>query len=242
VGSTYRRLARIGKAAGWITVTEDPCRQGLVARVPLTLTPKLMSVVARLRDLLDLDARPDAIASHFASDPLLGRLVRARPGLRVPGAFDRFEVAVRAVLGQEVSVKAASTVAARLVGELGAPFPDPHALARTSVAAVRALGMPERRARAVVELARAVADGRVDLDADHDPERVTRALVALPGIGPWTAQYVAMRALRWPDAFPVSDLVLLRRMNLASPRAAQDRARAWRPWRSYAVMHLWSQS
>nr|WP_276604298.1 hypothetical protein [Nannocystis pusilla] len=125
---------------------------------------------------------------------------------------------------------------------LSAAFPPPDALARAALAEVRAIGLPERRAQALVTLAAAVADGRVDLSLGADPERTVAALEALPGIGPWTAQYVAMRSLRWPDGFPGGDLVVRRALEVTTTRAAEARAAAWRPWRAYGVLHLWSSA
>nr|WP_276572661.1 hypothetical protein [Nannocystis pusilla] len=159
-------------------------------------------------------------------------------------------MAARAVLGQQVSVRAATTLCARLVARFGGPvpkllpgltavFPAPAVLARAELADVRAIGLPEQRARTLITLAGAVADGRVDLSIGADPDRAVAALESLPGIGPWTAQYVAMRALRWPDGFPGGDLVVRRALNVTTTRAAEARTAAWRPWRAYGVMHLW---
>nr|WP_276599392.1 hypothetical protein [Nannocystis sp. SCPEA4] len=159
-------------------------------------------------------------------------------------------MAARAVLGQQVSVRAATTLCARLVARFGRPvpkllpgltavFPAPDVLARADLADVRAIGLPEQRARTLITLAGAVADGRVDLSIGADPDRAVAALESLPGIGPWTAQYVAMRALRWPDGFPGGDLVVRRALNVTTTRAAEARTAAWRPWRAYGVLHLW---
>ncbi|HET9554783.1 MAG TPA: adenosine deaminase, partial [Anaeromyxobacteraceae bacterium] len=161
-------------------------------------------------------------------------------------------VAIRAVLGQQVSVRGATTLAARLVAAFGEPldgatpplgrlFPGAARLAGARVEEVRGLGMPEARARTIVELSRALAEGRVDLSAGADPERAVAALLALPGVGPWTAQYLAMRALRWPDAFPAGDLGVRRALGLDAVRDVEARARGWSPWRAYAVMHLWCE-
>jgi AraC family transcriptional regulator of adaptative response / DNA-3-methyladenine glycosylase II len=202
-----------------------------------------------VRRTFDLAADPARIALAFRSDALLARLVKRRPGLRIPGGWDPFECAVRAVLGQQVSVAAARTLAARLVARVGRPiasaedglthlFPTPADLA---TADLDGLGLTKVRICALKALAGAVADGDV---AFHDPvEHATAALAALPGIGAWTAQYVALRALNEPDAFPASDLVLRRmaavnRTPLAV-RALEALAETWRPWRGYAAMHLW---
>jgi AraC family transcriptional regulator of adaptative response / DNA-3-methyladenine glycosylase II len=200
--------------------------------------------------LFDLDAEPEAIARVFSRDPRLAPSVRARPGLRVPGAIDGFELAVRAVLGQQVSVRAATTLAGRLTAAFGEPAPpDPHdggrldrlpvtadRLAAVSPDDVAAVGMPLSRARTVVELARAAAGGTLDLRPGADPDATITRLIELPGIGPWTAQYIAMRALHWPDAFPATDLVIRRVLGNDAARASER----WRPWRAYAAMHLWA--
>jgi AraC family transcriptional regulator of adaptative response / DNA-3-methyladenine glycosylase II len=199
--------------------------------------------------MFDLSADPSCIARAFRSDPLLGPFVVRRPGLRIPGAWDPFECAVRAVLGQQVSVAAARTLAARLVLRAGATvaglpdglthaFPSPSRLADANL---DGLGLTGTRVGAVRALARAVAAG--DLDLAGSVETVTAGLTALPGFGAWTAQYVALRALGEPDAFPAADLVL-RKMaangnGVLTVRELETRADAWRPWRSYAVMHLW---
>jgi AraC family transcriptional regulator of adaptative response / DNA-3-methyladenine glycosylase II len=218
-----------------------------VAEAPAAALPLLMQ---RARLVLDLAADPARIAAALAPDPLIGPLVAQRPGVRIPGAWDPFECAVRAVLGQQVSVAAGRTFAARLVERCGEPlpggaaglthlFPTPARVARTNLAG---LGLTGARSAALKALARAALEGRVDFSAS--PAEVTAALAALPGIGPWTAQYVALRALGEPDALPHGDWVL-RRMAappgaaLLSARALEERARRWRPWRGYATVQLW---
>ena len=172
------------------------------------------------------------------------------PGLRVPGAFDGFELAVRAILGQRISVAAATTLAGRVAATFGEPLetpfpslsragPTPTRLACAQEADLTALGISAARARCIIALARAVASGVIDLQSGIDAESVIPALLELPGIGDWTAQYIAMRALRWPDAFPAGDLGLLKAMGATSPRRMLELAAAWRPWRAYAAMYLW---
>jgi AraC family transcriptional regulator, regulatory protein of adaptative response / DNA-3-methyladenine glycosylase II len=240
-GGIYRRTVKVGAASGIVSVENDAVRSALLARVPVALVRDLGAIITRLRVLFDLDARPDAIVASLASDPHLGALVRARPGLRVPGAFDPFETAVRAVLGQQVSVRAATTLAGRLAAALGpAPlFPTAELIAAAGEGTIAALGMPLSRARTLVALARAVLDGRVILDHHADAEVTAAALQALPGIGPWTASYIALRALHWPDAFPAGDLGVRKALGGASEQQALLMAEPWRPWRGYAVMHLW---
>ena len=247
-GTTYRRTARIGDATGWIEV--EVTARGIVAQVSLGLRAALPAVVTRLRALFDLDARPAAIAAVLGRDRRLARGVSARPGLRVPGAFDGLEVAVRALLGQQVSVRAASTLAGRLVARFGEALETPHegldrlfptADALRGTAEIAAIGLPRARAAALEALAATVAAG-MRLERGADAEQVIGDLVALPGIGPWTANYIAMRALGWPDAFPSGDLVLRRALGDCTAKDAERRAERWRPWRAYAVMHLWREA
>jgi AraC family transcriptional regulator of adaptative response / DNA-3-methyladenine glycosylase II len=178
--------------------------------------------------------------------------VRARPGLRLPGAFDPFEAAARAVLGQQISVAAARTIAGRLAERLGLPivtphaaltrlFPTPAAIAGASTEALATLGVPGRRVATLRALAAAVAGGRLSLDGAAEPARLVDELTALPGIGQWTAHYLAMRALGWPDAFPEDDLGLRRALGDVSGAAARAIAERWRPWRAYGATHLWTE-
>jgi AraC family transcriptional regulator of adaptative response / DNA-3-methyladenine glycosylase II len=249
-GGAYARTVRLGEHRGWVRVRPHPDRHALVVELPAALTPVLPALLGRLRDLFDLSARPDVVAAHLARDPLLAGAVARNPGLRVPGAFDGFELAMRAILGQQVSVAAATTLAGRVVAAFGepvaAPYPALQRLAPTAsrIAAVpvedlAALGIVGTRARSIVALATEVAAGRLRLEAGADVERTTAQLVALPGIGAWTAQYVAMRALRWPDAFPKEDVVLRKVLGGLTAAGAEARSAAWRPWRSYATLHLW---
>jgi AraC family transcriptional regulator, regulatory protein of adaptative response / DNA-3-methyladenine glycosylase II len=212
----------------------------------------LSTAVQRCRQLFDLDADPAAVAEVLGGDPMLAPLVAARPGLRVPGAADGFELAVRAILGQRVSVGAATSFAGRLVAALGKPlaapdgglthrFPSAEALAGADFT-----GLPVTRGGAVAlrAVARAVADGEIELHRGADRERTVRALLALPGVGSWTVAYIAMRALGDPDAFPVTDLGLRRALEArdlpTDPPQVTAHAERWRPWRAYAVLHLWS--
>lgn len=249
VGDDYRRVVAIGGAVGAIRVRAHGARDALLLDVSPSLVPHLMPIVARVRRQFDLDARPDAIARVLGADPVLAPLVRARPGLRLPGAFDPFEAAIRAMLGQQVSVAGATTLAGRFADafgetvELGAGltmrFPSADEVARTTVDRIAKLGMPGARAAAILGLARAIAQRTVRLDDTRDLDAFVAGLVALPGIGPWTAHYLAMRALHVPDAFPAADLGVKKALD-ATPRECERRAEAWRPYRSYAVMHLWT--
>jgi AraC family transcriptional regulator of adaptative response / DNA-3-methyladenine glycosylase II len=250
-GVRYARTVRIGEARGWVTVEPSPHLAALVARVSTSLASALPTLLTRLRCLFDLDARPDVIADQLGTDPVLARAIGVLPGLRVPGSVDGFELAVRAILGQRISVAAATTLAGRLATSFGEPAetpfpglarlsPTPERLALASPEELVSLGIAPPRARAIGELARAVADRRIVLEQGTHPELMIARLKELPGIGDWTAHYIAMRALRWPDAFPAADLGLLRASKATSAVELAKRAESWRPWRSYAAMLLWN--
>jgi AraC family transcriptional regulator, regulatory protein of adaptative response / DNA-3-methyladenine glycosylase II len=243
-GKRYRRTIRLAKATGWIEVAPSPKRTTLRVLASTSLASATPIVLARVKNLFDLACRPDDIAQA------LGALAKEHPGLRLPGAIDGFEIAVRAILGQQVTVKAAATLAARFVKAFGEPIETPHAgLERTfprpaTIAAldhsrIAELGIIASRAKAIVALAGEIAHGRLSLEPSSGVEGTIAALEKLPGVGPWTAQYIAMRALAWPDAFPHPDVAVLKAMKETNGRRALERANAWRPWRAYAVLHLW---
>ena len=284
---SYHRVVHIGGHTGLLHVSRDPKPGALQALVSPALAPVLMPLVARLRRAFDLDARPDAIARDLGRDPLLAPHLRARPGLRVPGSFDDFEIAARAVLGQQVSVRAATTLAGRLVARFGVALPDlapgltglteltpgltglteltpgltgltadltgltpgltglthrfPTAdeLARRSPAELAAIGLPAARAATLHALALAFSRGPLR-EPPGDPEGFAAVLRTIPGVGEWSAQYLVLRGLHHPDAFPAGDLVLRKALDGLSPRAIAARAAAWRPWRAYAALHLWT--
>jgi AraC family transcriptional regulator of adaptative response / DNA-3-methyladenine glycosylase II len=250
-GNAYLRTIREGEARGWVKVEPARDRNHLIVEVSSELAPALPALLFRLRGLFDLDARPDVIAAQLGFDPTLETALRRHPGVRVPGCVGGFELAVRAILGQRISVAAATTLAGRLALDRGeaveTPFPQlsrlsprPECLAEAAPERLGALGISQLRARAIVELAQAICDRRLELTPGTDPEVTVARLKELPGIGEWTAHYVAMRALRWPDAFPASDLGLLKASGARSPRELATRAEAWRPWRAYAAMILWN--
>ncbi|HEY8339881.1 MAG TPA: AlkA N-terminal domain-containing protein [Egibacteraceae bacterium] len=246
----YRRALSLPHGDGVVTLT--PARDHVACHLRLSDLRDLAPAVQRCRRLLDLDADIAAVEEVLGADPHLGPLVRARPGLRVPGTVDAAELALRAVVGQQVSVAAARTIAARLVARYGKPldapdgtithrFCDPAALADADPAT---LPLPRSRARALVRLAAALAGGEVVVDPGADRDEAVAALRALPGIGEWTASYVALRGLGDPDALPAADLGLRRaaaRLGLPDdPAGLRRAARAWRPWRAYAAEHLWT--
>jgi AraC family transcriptional regulator of adaptative response / DNA-3-methyladenine glycosylase II len=206
----------------------------------------LFSIVERIRSMFDLNADWASIVKTLAGDPALSASVRAAPGIRVPGSWNGFELAVRAILGQQVTVRGATSLAGRLAAEFGKKFdgpnglthlfPSPEALASAKLTSV---GLTGARAETIRTLARAVRSGKIKFEGVVDSEEFLRRLCEIPGIGAWTAQYVAMRALGEPDAFPSSDLGLLRALSLSSAREAERRSDPWRPWRAYAAMYLW---
>jgi AraC family transcriptional regulator of adaptative response / DNA-3-methyladenine glycosylase II len=252
VGDRYQRTVRIAEHAGLVSVGAGPTGPGLEVELSPSLLPVLVPLLTRLRRLLDLDADPAAVREHLGRDRLLAALVKRHPGIRVPGAMEGFDAALRAVLGQQVSVRAASTLAGRLAALLGEPlgpelaaqslsrFPVTAArLADASEAAVAGIGLPRTRARTAIALARAVAENRIDLAPGAEIARTRAALLEIPGIGEWTAEYILLRAVRWPDAFPAGDLGLRKAAGGISEAALRRRAEPWRPWRSYAAAHLW---
>jgi AraC family transcriptional regulator of adaptative response / DNA-3-methyladenine glycosylase II len=234
--------------AGRVEVRRARRRHALAIAVSPSLARAVPAVLSRVKHAFDLACDPAVVAAT------LGELAAARPGLRVPGAWDGFELAVRAVVGQQVSVRSARTVLGRLAAALGEPvpgvrdelawiFPSASRVAEAEPAEIARAGLTTARARTIVELARAVTTSDLVLHPECDVERALARLVAIRGIGRWTAGYVAMRALRWPDAFLEGDLVVRRALGVTRPAQALARAEAWRPWRSYAVIHLWrSQS
>ena len=250
--NSYLRTIRLGRYGGFIRA--EPLGPGLLGvQVSASLLPVLPELRMRLRRLFDLEANPDVIDGFLRRQPELRGHLKRTAGLRVPGAVSGFELGLRAVLGQQVSVKAATTVYGRFVETFGSqvetPEPDVDRLAPDAADVANASlqqlidrGLNRRRAETVQALSRAVADGVVKLEPPVDFTAMRAALQELPGIGPWTAEYVAMRALGDPDAFPHSDLGLMQALKLEKPAALLARAEAWRPWRAYAALHLWHGS
>ena len=250
--TTYARTVQIGNAKGWIAVTQSRNKHALVVEFPHTLTLVLPALLRRVRALFDLNARPDVIAAHLGRDGRLEPAVRANPGLRVPGAFNGFEMGLRAILGQQVTVKAATTIACRFVETFGepiaTPFPElnrltplPGRVAAASVDEIARHGIVAARSRCIIALAKGQGSDDLCLDSGvhRNPDASIERLAEIPGIGQWTAHYIAMRALRWPDAFPKEDIAVRKRLGGVTAKEADVLSQAWRPWRSYAVMHLW---
>jgi AraC family transcriptional regulator, regulatory protein of adaptative response / DNA-3-methyladenine glycosylase II len=236
---------------GWLSIQWNTCEHVALLRVSDSLLAALPAVIWRVRAMLDLDADPGAINAALSASFPEGN------GLRVPGCADGFELAVRAILGQQITVSAARTIALRLAYSLGEAirtpwpeltrlFPTPGAIAQASPDMLGAMGIVRQRQRALQCLANAVLAGTLDLSPHADPIATMAALQAVPGIGPWTAHYIAMRALRWPDAWPTGDVALTKALDLpdhrgrAAQKEAERLSQAWRPWRSYAVMRAWA--
>jgi AraC family transcriptional regulator of adaptative response / DNA-3-methyladenine glycosylase II len=251
----YARTIAIDEDSGVLIVEPAP-RNCLKATVRFSNLRTLPAIIARIRRVFDLAADPVAIGAHLSRDPVLAPHVTARPGLRVPGAWDGFELAVRAILGQQITVSAATRLAGKLVAsygdaisdpaalELGLThvFPTPRQLAGNDLAAI---GMPKARRTALASLAAAVIADPLIFGPRRSLDEAIAQLRALPGIGEWTAQYIAMRELREPDAFPAADIGLLRALSdpqagRPSPGALLAQAERWRPWRAYAALHLWA--
>ncbi|HVF62797.1 MAG TPA: AlkA N-terminal domain-containing protein [Casimicrobiaceae bacterium] len=232
------------RCTGWIEIAHAAHRSSLQVRVAPSLSHVVPQVLARIRHVFDVGCDPAAVATALTSMAL------ACPGLRVPGAFDGFEIGVRAVVGQQISVAAMTTLLGRIAARFGAPLPDvPAGLSRTFPDATRfadvsidelgVIGLTRAKARTILALARAVNEG-LDLSPQANVEETLGRLRAIPGIGPWTAQYIAMRALGWPDAFPSTDLGVMRALREESEKRVLAIAERWRPWRAYSVIYLWS--
>jgi AraC family transcriptional regulator of adaptative response / DNA-3-methyladenine glycosylase II len=224
----------------------------IVLEADAALAPSLMDLCSRVKHLFDLVAEPNAIESHLrrAGFPAVARSAR---GLRVPGAWDGFELAVRTVLGQQVSVAGASTLMGRLTALFGEPLPVPNdgfthltptaeRLADAGAKAIREIGLPLARAETIHQIAKLVAEGTLKIAPEADVKAFINSLLQIRGVGSWTAEYIAMRALHWPDAFPASDLVLRRAAGDLTTAQLKRASESWRPWRSYAAMHLWNNS
>jgi len=255
-GETYRRTVRWRAAGrelkGWLAMRPLPSRALVDVELSASLAGAIPAILQRVRDVFDLDCEPLEVQRALAAGP-----APAPTGdgpMRLIGAFEGFELAVRGIVGQQITVKAARTIVSRLVALHGEPldgaaragparlFPSAATIASLDEGEIAALGLPGARARSIRALARALADGALVLEPRAQAEATIAALQAIPGIGDWTAQYIAMRALCWPDAFPAGDLAVLRALGARTPAQARERAHGWRPWRAYAVMNLWTST
>lgn len=230
---------------GWISVTHAPQRYAIDVTVPLSLTPVVTQVIGRTRRIFDLTCRPDLIDTH------LGELAAELPGMRVPGSFDGFEVAVRAIVGQQISVPHARVILSRMAERFGTKIPAPFGLTATfppakvfsalSSTALQDTGVTRIRAEAIIAVANEVSSGRILLEPLTPLDETIAALRRIRGIGEWTVQYIAMRALAWPNAFPEGDAVLKKHLGCSSASALSKHAAQWQPWRAYATLHVWRQ-
>ncbi len=247
---SYERVVGPVDASTWLRVTADRAKPELRLEISNVDPRAIPDIVRRVRRMFDLDADLASVHALLREEPLLAQAIRKRPGLRVPCGWDGFEIAVRAVLGQQVSVAGATTLARRLVDAYGESrlqardgldrsFPTPQSLRD---APLETIGLPKSRAATLRSLAMAVIAGRVAFDAGQRLDAFVERMTALPGIGTWTAHYIALRTLGHPDAFPAGDLVLQQVLGgdkRLTERATEARSQAWRPWRAYAVLHLW---
>lgn len=244
----WRRTMAFDGAVGEVEVANEPDRNRLRATIRFPALAALPKIIARIRQVFDLDADPEAINAALSRDQRLAPLVAARPGLRVPGAWDSFELAVRAILGQQITVTAATRLAGEIAQAWGATyegvglnriFPLPETLASAVIG-----GMPGARANSIARLAAAISENPRLIERADNLEASINRLCALPGIGEWTANYIAMRALREADAFPAADIGLLRALEAGGERPRPPEllatSQSWRPWRAYAAMHLWT--
>jgi AraC family transcriptional regulator of adaptative response / DNA-3-methyladenine glycosylase II len=243
---TYRRTISLNGSDGCFEVSLDEPSNVLVVRLQFGDPRSFFFITERIRTMFDLNADWAAIVQSLRTDPVLVTEVDSGPGLRVPGCWNGFELATRAILGQQITVKGATLLAGRMVSSFGKPFssanglthlfPTPDVLAEAKLARI---GLTGARAETIRALARAVCDGRIIFEGVVNSDAFLNRLCEIPGIGKWTAQYVAMRALGEPDAFPSGDLGLLRAMAVGNSRELEKHAEAWRPWRAYAAMYLW---
>jgi len=244
---SYLRSIAVNGLAGYFRVSLDAEHDSLTASIQFADPRSLFFIVERIRSLFDLNADWTLIARALKYDPTLAPLLDSAPGLRVPGCWNGFELATRAILGQQITVRGATTLAGRIVRAFGRPipgpaplthlFPEPEILADADLTSI---GLPTARRQTIRALARAVCDGRIRFEGIVESDTFLQRLTEIPGIGKWTAQYVAMRALGEPDAFPVGDVALLSALNLAKAADLEPRSIAWRPWRAYATMYLWN--
>lgn len=254
--NSYRRTVDLPQASGrirsWLSVTHRPAQNALALTIAPDLLPVLPKALARIRNMLDLNCQPLVIQETLAG---LNEIKAGlhRPGLRLPGCFDPFEMSVRAILGQQITVKAARTLAGRLAATFGQPletpfedlnrtFPGPEDLLRLGPNLsdhLGPLGIIGARCRSIAALAQALTQGEINLSPGRNPEAEMSRLLALPGFGPWTVQYIAMRALNWPDAFPHTDYGVKKALEGRSQAEILALAECWRPWRSYVTMSLW---
>ena len=251
-GDTYYRTVRWGTKIGWCSLKPVPKQHALHVTLSLSLLGGVIPILAKLRHKFDLDANPETIALHLKQDAILEPFVLSNPGIRLSGAFASFAQMIRVILGQRISVKAATTVCNRLIEAFGEPietpfgfltrvFPSEERLATSPIEDLVALGIPKARAETIQNLSKSVCSGDIRLDGSLDTETFSKKLLAIKGIGAWTVRYALMRLFGEPDIFPASDLELRKALDNRSVREIEGLAEAWRPWRSYAAMLLWNR-
>ncbi|MBV1877570.1 MAG: helix-turn-helix domain-containing protein [Pseudomonadales bacterium] len=249
VDGIYSRTIVVGNQVGRVQVSDDPDNRQIRISIEHDDTSHCFTILERLKSMFDLTADPLKILQCFATDKKMHMMALQNPGQRVPGCWDPFEIAIRAIVGQQISVKGATTIMGRIAASYGAQtplglcFPTPRQLRVLDVAA---MPMPQRRAQTIKDLSCAVDQGEIDFTQSHRPDELVERLLSLKGIGHWTAQYIAMRALNDPDAFLSNDLVLLKvaskELAINTNKLLLERSNGWRPWRAYAGMHLWRQA
>ncbi|MGR9091366.1 MAG: AlkA N-terminal domain-containing protein [Gammaproteobacteria bacterium] len=253
IDDAYLRTVKIGEHRGWVKVAPDPDagnRSALRMTMSASLSPVSGTLLTKMKTVFDTRASAADIDEHLARDRLLQTAICAHPGMRLPGAYDGFELLLRAILGQQVSVKGATTLAGRMAAAFGEAIatpstalcfitPDPGRIADASVDQIAKIGMPGKRAQTIRTVARAAADGALSLAPGSDPEVVRGRLIEVSGIGEWTASYVAMRALAWPDALPLGDLGIKKALGMTRAADIAARTEAWRPWRAYGAIYCW---
>jgi AraC family transcriptional regulator of adaptative response / DNA-3-methyladenine glycosylase II len=248
-GDVYMRTIDTGPAHGHVQLSHEQNASSVRARFYLNAPVALGPAVRKIRDIADLDCRPDAIETAFEKDPVVGPILSRNPGIRVPGCWDPFELTLRAIFGQQISVRGATTLLGRLAANFGTPldeavatselsvlFPKPSQLAGQDL---RAIGLTNTRSQTVLRVAEAFAGDPNFVHPAQSSSEAIKRLLSIKGIGDWTAQYVALRALRSPDAFPAADLGLLKAAKVSTPKELSQMAEQWRPWRGYAALLLW---
>lgn len=247
----YYRTVQIDKYKGWISVALSKKDKHLSIQISYSLHPVVSVIITRIKRQFDVHANPLQINKQLGTDPVLRKRIENNPGLRSPGAFNPFELLIRVILGQRISVKAATTLMNRFVSTFGQPFPtpipklsrlspSPEVVAKADPGAIAALGMPLKRAQTIVEVAKVFESGKLDFLTDTNISKIKSELMKIPGIGPWTVEYMLMRGVSWPDAFPSTDLGIQKALKTKNKSEIESIGKKWQPYRSYATHHLWN--
>ena len=249
----YYRTVQCDNCHGWLKVTHCHSRHCLEITLSAELQAVQDKILQQIKVMFDLDHDPKVIVAFFQDQPFLSNIIKCYPGVRIPGSFNGFELAMRAILGQQISVKAATTLAGRMAAAFGTKIKTPwkdltylhptaSVMARLEEKDLTCLGVIKTRARCIIRLAQEITTTTLSLDYNLDPEITIKHLITLPGIGDWTAHYIALRALKWNDAFLKSDLVIRQSLGGLSASKTEQISQAWRPWRSYATLYLWQKA